>query len=151
NDGAGGTNMSQVQRSVATPPEQWHKAHVRAVGEIIEIAINGTLVNRFNLKEQRAKLTKHVVPQRTEGRIGLRQNTKVEYRNVKIKELPPEKAVWVRLFNGKNFDGWIVDKRVWKIEDGAMVADGFRGIQTTGSMPKHFHLRFEVNVKTPGA
>jgi hypothetical protein len=31
---------------------------------------------------------------------------------------------WVQLFNGKNFDGWIIPDGVnWRVEDGAMVAD----------------------------
>src|SRR5262249_39029278 len=77
-----------------------------------------------------------------------------QFQRLQIRELPPTEPGWVQLFNGKNFAGWHVDERTgptWKIDAAALVANGMRQTHNVGSLTKHFHLRYEVDVKTPGA
>ncbi len=58
---------------------------------------------------------------------------------------------WVSLFNGKDLDGWkISDKGKWKVEDGAIVANGDRSHLFTEKEYKNFEFKAEVKT-TPGS
>ena len=87
-----------------------------------------------------------MVPQRTEGRIGLRQHTKVEYRNIKIKELPPEEPQQVDLLK-------LIDPKrdsvhgTWKFEGAKLVTPEGRLI-IPYVPPAEYEIEMEVERKT---
>jgi len=64
-----------------------------------------------------------------------------------------KQAGWILLFNGKNFDGWMMsdkDQAKWKVEDGKIVANGPRSHLFTKKQFKNFHFKAEV-MTAPGS
>ena len=63
---------------------------------------------------------------------------------------------FVRIFNGKNLNGWAGDRRYWSVEDGAItgITDGTlkinRFLSWTGSTVRNFDLRVKVKVSADG-
>ena len=73
------------------PAGEWNEEEIHANGRHITIKLNGVTVidaNLDNVKEEKV-LAKHPGLQRKSGHIGfLGHNTKVEFRNIRIKTLP---------------------------------------------------------------
>lgn len=69
-------------------------------------------------------------------------------------EEPADGEGWVRLFNGKNLEGWKANERPeqWKIEDGAIVAHGERShlFYVGDDNFRNFHFKAAVMTK-PGS
>jgi len=77
----------------------------------------------------------------------------MRYRNIRIKELPPEEPGWVQLFNGKDLTGWKEARKTdakWSVEDGVLV--GRAGdvekspsiLLSDRSDYRNFHFRIEA-------
>jgi len=93
-----------------------------------------------------------------EGRIALQIHSGppmiVEFKDIKIKEFKAEYGPAVRLFNGKNLDGWTFkdeQKNTWGVKDGVMTNKGKPfGFIATKADYTNFVLRMQVRhlVKT---
>jgi arylsulfatase A-like enzyme len=68
----------------------------------------------------------------------------------------PDADGWVRLFNGRNLNGWAGDKEFWSVEDGAITGktDGTlkmnRFLTWEGSTIRNFDLQVKVKVSAGG-
>ena len=67
-------------------------------------------------------------------------------------------AGWMRLFNGKNLDGWEGNREVWHVENGAIVGtssrqhpSGTTNIYYTGREPANFMLEVQFKLEGAGA
>ncbi|MGH9541890.1 MAG: 3-keto-disaccharide hydrolase [Terriglobales bacterium] len=67
-------------------------------------------------------------------------------------------AGWVRLFNGKDLDGWKGNREVWHVENGAIVGtssrqhpSGTTNIYYTGREPANFMLEVQFKLEGAGA
>jgi Protein kinase domain/Domain of Unknown Function (DUF1080) len=52
-----------------------------------------------------------------------RRQSQIAFRNIQVKELPPEESAWVPLFNGKDLSGWQQQKQFignWNIVEGQL-------------------------------
>ncbi len=97
------------------PAGQWNTEEILASGRQIKVVVNGIKVLDTNLNQvtDLEKIRKHPGLFSERGHIGfLGHNDYVEFRNIRIKELPhqekdnvPPKG-FVALFNGKNLAGW---------------------------------------------
>ncbi|HYV29300.1 MAG TPA: DUF1080 domain-containing protein, partial [Candidatus Eisenbacteria bacterium] len=98
------------------PVGQWNSEEITAQGRHIKVVVNGQTILEANLNDatDANALQSHPGLLRERGHIGfLGHNDYVEFRNIRVKELPesPEKdntppAGFVALFNGKDLTGW---------------------------------------------
>jgi hypothetical protein len=97
------------------PLGEWNSEEIIAKGRHIKVVLNGKTILDANLNNvtNAATLQKHPGLLRSRGHIGLLGHTEyVEYRNIRIKELPVERkdnsapTGFVALFNGKNLNSW---------------------------------------------
>jgi uncharacterized protein (TIGR03067 family) len=127
------------------PDNTWFTQEVIARGNHIQILVNGKKVVDFIDKDEtylRGRLAlEHYPPQ-----------TRVEFKKVEIKELPPEEPGWGQLFNGKDLTGWKVvgtPKNSWQIRDGMIWGGGAQTYLVSERKFTNFHLKAEVRV-SPG-
>jgi 3-keto-disaccharide hydrolase len=98
------------------PPGQWNDEEITAQGRQVKVVVNGRTILDANLNHvgDLHALQAHPGLLRERGHIGfLGHNDYLEFRNVRVKELPspPEKdnsppPGFRALFNGKNLSGW---------------------------------------------
>lgn len=78
-------------RRAGKPAGQWNALHIRAKGRDIIVVLNGKKILDTDMGrwlQDPAIAKEHTGLQRTTGRIGLQSHTdRVEYRNIRIKEL----------------------------------------------------------------
>jgi hypothetical protein len=73
------------------PAGEWNQQEIRAEGRVITVRLNGVILVRGDLDiiREPAILKKHPGASRTSGHIGfLGHGTRVEFRNIRIQELP---------------------------------------------------------------
>ncbi len=73
------------------PAGEWNREEITANGRQIKVTLNGKVIVDANLDDVKdpAVLQKHPGLARTSGRIGfLGHGSRVEFRNIQIKELP---------------------------------------------------------------
>jgi hypothetical protein len=108
-------DLIAAKRGALKSPGQWNTEEIIARGRYIKVVVNGqTIIDAdLNSVTDPEKLMKHPGLLRERGHIGfLGHNDYLEFRNIRIKELPVmEKdgvppAGFTVLFNGKNLDGW---------------------------------------------
>ena len=125
--------------------DNWTELHVngRKVAELQHARLAYSLRGiRFELKSRCELSETHFDP----------KEVAAAFRNVEIKELPPDESGWVQLFNGKDLDGWKiqgVNKGQWKWEENALAVKGAdSGIALLQSVKTHgdFELRFQARV-----
>ncbi|HYV28311.1 MAG TPA: DUF1080 domain-containing protein [Candidatus Eisenbacteria bacterium] len=94
---------------------EWNSYEITARGRHIQVVLNGKSIVDADLNDVRDPETimKHPGMLRDRGRIAfLGHHDHVEFRNIRIKELPPEEkensppAGFTALFNGKDLSGW---------------------------------------------
>ena len=94
---------------------EWNREEIVARGRHIKVTLNGKVIVDANLNDvtDAAVLRKHPGLLRDRGHLGfLGHNDYVEFRNIRIKELPgiPRNNVppegFAALFNGKDLSGW---------------------------------------------
>ena len=104
-----------AERGALRPIGEWNKQEVTVSGRNIRVVLNGRQILNANLNAVTDinTLLKHPGLLREKGHIGLLgHNDYVEFRNIRIKELPRANLNnippdgFVRLFNGENLDGW---------------------------------------------
>ena len=92
-----------------------------------------------------------------QGRLALEHftpETRVDFKKIEIKELPPEEPDWVKLFNGKDLTGWETFEKGtgrWKVVDGNLTCDGpCSYLFTRRDDYKDFHFRVEARLNAKG-
>ena len=104
-----------AKRGALKPPGEWNSEEITAIGRHIKVVVNGQTLVDANLNDvtDPAKLMKHPGLFRDRGRIGfLGHNEYIEFRNLRIKELPRKEEDnvapqgFVALFNGQDLTGW---------------------------------------------
>jgi hypothetical protein len=122
-NGRGGNRAFPTEQR-SKPSPQWNHYRIECRDGAISLAVNGKVVTRG----------KDCVPRK--GYICLEsEGGVVEYRNVRIKELPggplPEEQIAIRnrgyrsLYTGLNLDGWQADQPSrWQVKDWVLAFDG---------------------------
>jgi hypothetical protein len=105
-----------AQKGALKPPGQWNTEEITAKGRQITVVVNGLKILDANLNDvtDPAKIAKHPGLYNARGHIGfLGHNDYLEFRNIRIKELPaaPAKdstppAGFTSIFNGRDLTGW---------------------------------------------
>jgi len=73
---------------VSKKANEWQKMAILCNGPQVQVALNGALIVDANLKTHMDKFETHPGLKRPKGYIGLQHhNTRIEYRNIRIKEL----------------------------------------------------------------
>lgn len=107
--------IAPAKRGALRPVGEWNEEEIYCRGRHIRVTLNGQVIVDTNLNDvtDRDTLQKHPGMLREKGHIGfLGHNDYVEFRNLRIKELPVAEAHnipsagFTRLFNGENLEGW---------------------------------------------
>lgn len=83
-------DLAPAKRGFLKPTGEWNQQEIRAVGRQITVTLNGTVIVDFDLDSvtDSQVLEKHPGLARNSGHIGfLGHGTKVEFRNIRIKEI----------------------------------------------------------------
>ena len=83
-------DLAPARRGFLKPTGEWNREEIRALGRQITVTLNGTVIVDFDLDSvtDPAVLGKHPGVARQSGHIGfLGHGTKVEFRNIRIKEI----------------------------------------------------------------
>ena len=117
-------NVIPPSQIAVRPAGHWNAYHIILDWPILQIQLNGQLVQDVNL-ENYPQLKYRL----RNGYIGLQNHgSEVEYRNIYIRELPSKEVTWTELFNGKDLKGWTkAGNAEWKVENGVIVATGGSG------------------------
>ena len=142
--------------------DQWHHLHICAQGRQVRVTLNGQKILAANLDDYKDSFARIPGPTKTTGRIGLQLGDatqragSVEFKNIRVKELPPTEPGWVQLFNGKDLMGWeTLDKkgtrptgRLWTI---AITCDGpCSYLFSKRDDYQDFHFRVEARLNAKG-
>ena len=107
--------IAPAKRGFLRPVGQWNEEEIYCRGRHIRVTLNGKVIVDANLNgvTDRETLRKHPGMLRDKGHLGfLGHNDYVEFRNLRVKELPVAEAHNIpprgfkRLFNGENLEGW---------------------------------------------
>ena len=133
---------------IGTRPEQeWNKLTVISRDGTLEWIINGERVGAVKVLEP------------AEGCIALDgshagPNQSMQIRQVRIRELDsPMEPAFQPIFNGKDLEGWVNEKNLWKWEAGTLVGRMRAGQHSRSLLYggtrnwKDFELKFDVRVK----
>ena len=89
-------DLAPAKRGFLKPTGEWNQEEIRAVGRQITVTLNGTVIVDFDLDSvtDPQALEKHPGVARSSGYIGfLGHGTKVEFRNIRIKEIRRESGL----------------------------------------------------------
>jgi hypothetical protein len=163
--GSGGLFNNQKHRSTPlviadNPIGEWNTFHIKMVGEVVTVHLNGILVVDNVVMENYWDRSIPIFP---EEAIELQAHgNELAFRNIYVKELgnkpyeltPEEKeAGYELLFNGKDLDNWIGNKTDYVVEDNAIAiypTGKGHGNLNTEKEYSDFIFRFEFQL-TPGA
>ena len=86
-------DLAPARRGFLKPTGEWNQEEIRAMGRQIKVTLNGTVIVDFDLDSvtDPEVLEKHPGVARSSGHIGfLGHGTKVEFRNIRIREIRRE-------------------------------------------------------------
>ncbi len=89
-------DLAPARRGFLKPTGEWNREEIRALGRQITVTLNGTVIVDFDLDSvtDPEVLQKHPGVARRSGHIGfLGHGTKVEFRNIRIKEIGRESGL----------------------------------------------------------
>jgi len=139
------------------PVGQWNTFRIIMVGERVTVYLNDVLVVDNVVMDNYWERNKPIYPN---GQIELQNhNNPLYFRNIYIREITnvlsdQETADGFKLlFNGKDLNGWVGNKKSYIIKDGIMACDpslGGNGNLYTEDEYDDFIFRFEFRL-TPGA
>ena len=89
-------DLAPARRGFLKPTGEWNREEIRALGRQITVTLNGTVIVDFDLDSvtDPEVLQKHPGVARRSGHIGfLGHGTKVEFRNIRIKEILRESGL----------------------------------------------------------
>jgi HEAT repeat protein len=154
------TNLSKPLKVADNPIGDWNSFRIVMIGEKVSVWLNGELVVDNVTMENYWDRTKPIFPV---GPIELQAHgTDLAFRDIYVREIsdkefnltPVEKAEgYVSLFNGKNLDNWVGNKKSYVAEDGMIVikpVDDSGGNLYTEKEYEDFIFRFEFQL-TPAA
>lgn len=137
---AQGKVFHRLGRDVPIEANTWFVLEIVMNGNHIVTKVNGKVVDDFRDKGGPAN-----------GHFALEAMyapTRVHFKKIEIKELPPEDFGWRPLFNGKDLTGWTNPSRAlgpWKVEQGILIGKGDQAFLRTERGPfSDFHLRMEA-------
>jgi hypothetical protein len=142
------------------PVGEWNTFRILMTGEKVSVWLNGELVTDNVVLEN---YWNREIPIFEKGAVELQAHgTDLVFRDIFIREISPaeynlteeEKASgFVSLFNGRNLDGWVGNKKSYTVEDEMIVirpGDNSGGNLYTVREYSDFNFRFEFQL-TPGA
>jgi hypothetical protein len=115
-----GEGYVQPGEVLTLPAGTWRTMEVVVRGDHCRASIDGKQIVNLTLDPD-ARNHGAIIPglKRHRGKVGFQTNTGVvRFRNIEIKELPPEEDAF---FNGKDLTGWVGDPAFWRVEDGVIV------------------------------
>lgn len=107
--------LQAAQKGFLKPVGEWNYEKVTVNGSTVTVELNGTVINIADLDQLQKKYPKHPGVKRRSGHICFcGHNDPVQFRNIKITELPlklpaPETKGFTQLYNGKDLSGWKQD------------------------------------------
>jgi len=145
---AEGPNNTSFRGGIATCGEWFYlEIKTKAKSDFIEVLVNGRPCLSGSGEHPGGVLSLW-----NDGR----RDSRIAFRNIEIKDLTPAPEVpgWIRLFNGKNLDGWVpvYDKKKyattpWDIVEPVLVLKGGKdqptGYLRTEKQYREFHLRLD--------
>lgn len=154
-------NPSKPLKVADNPVGEWNTFRIIMIGEKVSVWLNGELVVDNVIMENYWDRSIPIFPK---GPVELQAHgTDLAFRDIYIREIsekeynltPEEKAEgFVALFNGRNLDNWIGDKKSYIVEDGMIVIKpqegGSGGNLYTEKEYSDFVFRFEFQL-TPAA
>jgi len=168
-----------AKRGYLRPVGEWNTEEVIAKGKRIIVHLNGTTIVDADIAQASEGGTmdgqEHPGLSRARGHIGfLGHNSRVELRNLRIRELPPEESLplvnelseqekskgFDLIFDGDTLSGWKRHEGLpdglagkWTVEEGAIVGrqdpPGQGGFLTTLQSYRDFELRLETWIDWP--
>ncbi len=156
-----------AKREFLKPVGEWNTEEVIARGKRITVILNGHTIVDADIGPAIESGTmdgqEHPGLKRTSGHIGfLGHGSRVEFRNLRIKELPPaeKEEGFESLFDGSTLTGWKIHQGLpdgvggkWTVEDGAIAGvqdpPGQGGFFTTERSFRDFDLRLESKIDWP--
>lgn len=171
-----------AERGHQKPLGEWNTEEIAVKGNKITVTLNGAKIVDGDLTEAQTSGTMdhkdHPGLKRTGGHIGLLgHQSRVEFRNLRIKELPKEApAGFTALFNGKDLKGWkgLVENPIkrstmnevemkraqkkaddqmhahWQAVDGVLVFDGQGASLCTDKDYKNFEMLVDWKITPKG-
>ena len=140
----------------SAPVNQWHQLHLRVQGRQVNVTFDGQKILAANLDDHRDLFDRFPGLTKTTGRIGLQLYPgHTDFKNIRVKKLPPAEAGWVPLFNGKDLTGWKTlpgKKTDWKVDAGELVGRSSPESLLFSESGKYqdFHLKAEVKLTAEG-
>jgi HEAT repeat protein len=153
-------NMAKPLKVADNPVGDWNSFRILMVGEKVSVWLNGELVvDNITLENYWDRK----IPIFPTGPIELQAHgTDLAFRDIYVREItekeynltPEEKSQgFVSLFNGRNLDNWIGNKKAYTVEDGMVAvkpSDDSGGNLYTDKEYSDFIFRFEFQL-TPAA
>jgi hypothetical protein len=121
------------------PLEEWNDVEITMNWPTLQVKVNGKLVQDVDV-EKHPELKYRF---RT-GYLGLPdRGGYYQLRNVRIKKLPGTERPWQRLFNGKDFTGWVplYQGAKFTVDDGDILAENGNGYLLTKEDYTNFELK----------
>jgi WD40 repeat protein len=138
----GGWRVLEKAGRADTKPDAWCRLEILARGNRIEIRVNGqTTADYVDAFKDLSR-----------GKLALQcftPATVVRFKNIELKELPPDEPGWAPLFNGRDLTGWKAGGSPgWHVEGGRLVGRGgaSRPLVSERDDYANFHLRFEAKI-----
>lgn len=146
--------------SVAVKPAgEWNEYRISLIGDTLNVWLNGVQIHTDAKLDDRGYIhdpaNKSPLRDRlTTGHIALQDHgDMVRFRNIRIKDLSPDKdpGGWTPLFNGRDTSGWVArGGGTWEFEDGAIVGRDGPGHLFTDAKYTDLEIRGHVKVNTKG-
>jgi HEAT repeat protein len=162
---SGGLNNNETDQGkppvvAANAVNEWNTSRIILTGEKVSAWLNGKLVTDDVVMEDYRDNYAPVFPG---GAIELQTyGNEIEFRDIYIREINEKefnltsvekKEGFISLFNGRNLDNWIGDKKYWLVDNGLLVIKpdtGSGGNLFTEKEYADFVFRFEFQL-TPAA
>ncbi|HEX3006211.1 MAG TPA: family 16 glycoside hydrolase, partial [Bacteroidales bacterium] len=154
-------NMSKPLKVADNPIEDWNTFRITMIGEKVTVYLNGELVVDNVPLENYWDRNLPIFPK---GTIELQAHgTDLAFKDIYVREIKDQEITltseeknqgFVTLFNGKNLDGWVGNKKDYKAEGGNIIIQPSEGAGGgnlyTEKEYSDFVFRFEFQL-TPGA
>lgn len=154
-------NQSKPLKVADNPIEDWNTFRITMIGEKVTVYLNGELVVDNVTLENYWDRSRPIFPS---GTVELQAHgTDLAFKDIYIREIKNQEIIlsdeeksegFVSLFNGKNLDGWVGNKKDYMAEEGNLVikpSEGSGGGNLfTEKEYDDFIFRFEFQL-TPGA
>jgi hypothetical protein len=136
---------------VVRPVGEWNSWEITARGSRVTIVLNGRKIIDADLsRETKARQQRGpaLAKRPLKGHIGFQNlNGSITLRNIMIKTLDGGDGDFVRLFNGRNLDGWAnvnCAPETWTVRDGMIVCTGIpTGVLRTEKHYENYILELE--------